>query len=295
MLDSSPVRPTKSGYLYVVALPIGNPLDISDRAKQILEQVDIVAAEDTRNLGLLAKQLCLKIKRTLSYHQHNERESAAGLIDSLLAGQNIAVVSDAGTPNISDPGFSLLKECFARGIAVCGIPGASALSLSLSINPLGGTDHYFGAFLPKVSSERQQKLQSLRQMANFCSKAVFFESPHRLVGSLQDIELALDNPTVFLCRELTKNFETLYLGKASELLARFCQEEIRGEIVLCIDLTAVQQEESLAPGDLRQQIRSLLKQGLSSKQIQKRLQANSGLTTKDLYQQIIEEKEAASS
>ncbi|MEC9281128.1 MAG: 16S rRNA (cytidine(1402)-2'-O)-methyltransferase [Bdellovibrionota bacterium] len=279
-----------TGRISVVALPIGNDLDISNRAKVILEEADVIAAEDTRILKNLGQKLCINMKQLISHHTHNETESLDGIKNLLANGKHIALVSDAGTPNISDPGFKLLRFCFENQIQITALPGASALTCSLSLNPIGGTDHYFGAFLPSKQSDRIKKLNGLKNMAGICSKAVFFESPHRLLDCLADIKSCLGNPMLFVSRELTKTYESFYFDRTDRLIKHFQEIAAKGEFVISIDLTEVNSEVELNEQQIRQRIKELLKLGLSSKDVQKQLLDQSKLGKKEVYALIQEEK-----
>ena len=279
-----------TGRISIVALPIGNDLDISNRAKLILEEADVIAAEDTRILKNLGQKLCINMKQLISHHAHNETESLDGIKDLLASGKHIALVSDAGTPNVSDPGFKLLRFCFENQVEITALPGASALTCSLSLNPIGGTDHYFGAFLPNKQSERLKKLNSLKAMTGICSKAVFFESPHRLIESLKDINASLGNPILFISRELTKTYESFYFDRAEILVKHFQENSPKGEFVISIDLSELSSQVELSEDQIRKQIKEQLLAGSSSKDIQKKLLDQSKLSKKEIYALIQEEK-----
>ena len=167
---------SSNGILYVVALPIGNPEDITLRAQRILSKVDVVAAEDTRTFQLFASQLDIATTKVVAYHEHNEHASSEGLIKLLEDGMKIALVSDAGTPNISDPGRLLVSRALKANITVTAIPGPSALALALSLCPIGGNSHFFGAF-PPVKTKGRREL--FKQIQGVSERLVFFEAPHR--------------------------------------------------------------------------------------------------------------------
>jgi len=219
--------------LYVVATPIGNLSDISERAKQVLAQVDLVAAEDTRHSGRLLSALGLK-KNMLALHDHNERQQAVVVVDKLKAGLSVALISDAGTPLISDPGYHLIKLAHQSEITVSPIPGASALMAALSVSGLPTDRFCFEGFLPARGSSRQKRLQAL---ATESSTLILFESCHRIVVSLQDM-LAIFGAErlVMMGRELTKTFETVRRAPLAELLAWVEADPMqqKGEFVLIV-------------------------------------------------------------
>jgi len=221
------------GRLYVVATPIGNLADFSARARATLDACSLVAAEDTRRTGKLLNAFGLS-KPMLSLHEHNEGQRVAELIDKMRGGANIALVSDAGTPGINDPGFDLVRACAATGIEVVAIPGPCALIAALSIAALPTDRFCFEGFLPARGAARRSRLDSL---ALETRTLVFYESPHRVREALEDCAQIFggERPAA-VARELTKVHETLYRGALSELAARAAAEPafVRGEIVLVI-------------------------------------------------------------
>lgn len=274
--------------LYIVALPIGNYSDISERALKTLENVDCIAAEDTRNLRTLAQFFRINLKQVVAHHNHNEQASLPGIINLLEEGKSVALVSDAGTPNISDPGFRLAKTCIEKNIPVIPLPGASALTTLLSVCPIGGADHYFCAFLPNKESERIKKLESLAAIKDHCSRAVFFESPHRLRDCLKNISDTLGDIDCFVGRELTKQYESFYYSPASQMNERIPDSELKGEFVVCIDLKGISTGPNAVSID--DEIKKLLDQGKRTKEIQKALQKKTELSSKELYDKIEEIK-----
>jgi 16S rRNA (cytidine1402-2'-O)-methyltransferase len=281
----------QSPSLYIVALPIGNHSDISDRAKEVLESVDLVAAEDTRNLRSLAQSICINVKQIIAHHNHNEQESLSGILKLIKKeGKSIALVSDAGTPVISDPGYRLVKACMEENIPVVPIPGASAVTASLSVNPIGGNDHMFIGFLPSKSTDRIKKLESLRSVFSVCSKVLFFESPHRIKECIKDIENSLGNPKLFIAREITKKYESFYYDTCDALLKNIPESEWKGEYVVCIESESISQAEPEI--NLDQEIKELLEKGMKAKAVQKELAKKSKLSAKELYQRIVEIKDS---
>ncbi len=219
--------------LYIVPTPIGNLADITQRALEVLAQVDIIAAEDTRHTGKLLAHFNIQTK-TFPLHDHNEQQKAQVLVDKLLSGQSIALVSDAGTPLISDPGYHLVNQCRQAGVKVVPLPGACAVITALSASGLPSDCFSFEGFLPAKSKGRKDKFLEIAKVARTC---IFYESPHRIDESLQDM-LAILGPDrqVVLARELTKTFETIQGLPLGELIEWINQDDNRkrGEMVLLV-------------------------------------------------------------
>lgn len=224
--------PIVANGLYLVATPLGNLSDITIRALETLAGADIIACEDTRVSRVLLQRYTIK-NRTVSYHEHNSNEVGPKLIEALKAGKSVALISDAGTPLISDPGFKLVKEAHANGIKVVPIPGPSACLSALIASGLP-TDHFlFAGFLPTKRTARQSKLQ---EFSSLNATLIFYESPHRVVDCLADmISVFGGNRPAALARELTKKFETVDVQPLTDLLTTYQNvEKIRGEIVLLV-------------------------------------------------------------
>jgi 16S rRNA (cytidine1402-2'-O)-methyltransferase len=222
-----------AGELYVVATPIGNREDLTQRARTVLAAVDLVAAEDTRHTGALLDSLGIA-RPLLSLHEHNERERVANLIERLEGGASVAIVSDAGTPLVSDPGFELVRTAIAHGIRVVPVPGPSALVAALCVSGLPPDRFVFEGFLPARKAERGSRLEALREEAR---TLVFYEAPHRLAAMLADLARACgDDRPACVARELTKTYETIYRGSLGELAARAASDPhmCRGEIVVVV-------------------------------------------------------------
>jgi 16S rRNA (cytidine1402-2'-O)-methyltransferase len=221
----------KPGTLYVVATPIGNLEDITYRAVRILKEADLIACEDTRHTAKLLHHYAID-KPTVSYHEHNEVARAEELVAKLSAGLNVAQVSDAGMPGISDPGYRVIKLAIERGIQVVPIPGASALVLALAASGLPTDSFQFLGFLPARSGERRTLLESVRDAQQ---TTVVYEAPHRIAETMKDIvELLGAERPVVLARELTKVHEEFIRGTAAEVLQRVQQHELKGEMTLLI-------------------------------------------------------------
>ncbi len=225
---------TKTGVLYVVATPIGNRADMSARAREVLAGVSVVAAEDTRHSALLLRELGLE-RPLVSLHEHNERARAAELVGRLRAGESVALISDAGTPLISDPGFLLLRAALEAGIDVSPIPGPSAVVAALSAAGLPCERFSFEGFLPARAIARRRRLEELAAESR---TLVFYEAPHRIAACLADLAGACGaERRACVARELTKQFETFYRGSLGELAERARSDEnmARGEAVIVVE------------------------------------------------------------
>jgi 16S rRNA (cytidine1402-2'-O)-methyltransferase len=216
--------------LYVVATPIGNLSDVTLRALEVLRAVDVVAAEDTRHSGLLLKHFGIK-KPFVSYHEHNEAARTEELIDRLAAGENVALITDAGTPGLSDPGLRLIRECIKRELPFTVVPGPSAILIALLGSGFSTDTFSFHGFLPVKSGQREREL---RAAAERTETAIFFESPYRLLKTLAACSELMPQRQLCVARELTKKFEEFRRGKAAELLAHYQARPPKGEIVLVI-------------------------------------------------------------
>src|SRR5205807_6917381 len=220
-----------AGTLYTVATPIGNLEDITQRALRVLREVEVIACEDTRRTRVLLNHFGIKT-RTISYHEYNERERAAGLAELLEEGKSIAIVSDAGTPLISDPGFRIVNTAIEGGIIVVPIPGATAFVAALVASGLAADQFFFAGFLPARANARRAKLEALRVIS---ATLVLYEAPHRIAPTLKDAVDVLGNRDAAIARELTKVHEEIARGKLSELAQHFLQDvPARGEMVLII-------------------------------------------------------------
>lgn len=224
------------GTLYVVATPIGNLEDITFRAIEVLKNVDLIACEDTRRTKILFQRYQFS-KPVVSFHQHSRLQKIDYLLSILLQGKNVALVTDAGTPNIDDPGGILVEKAYLAGIKVVPIPGPSALTAFLSVCGFSASRFLFLGFLPK-----KKKRKSLLQNLYYVAKAidvdvlVLFESPFRILKTLEDLKKIFGNCEIAVGRELTKKFEEIYRGKISEAIAYYTKKKPKGEFVICLKI-----------------------------------------------------------
>lgn len=216
--------------LYIVSTPIGNLKDITLRAIETLKSVDLIAAEDTRHTKILCKEYDIQTPLT-SYFEHNKFQKGHKIIQEMLNGKTVALVTDAGTPGISDPGYRLINLAKGNDIPVTVIPGATALIAALSLSGYPSDRFRFEGFLPVKSAARRRKLETIKKEEG---PVIFYESPHRLLKALKDVEEVLGDPLVFVARELTKKFEEGLESKASELFKHFTQKKPKGEFVLIL-------------------------------------------------------------
>lgn len=283
-----------AGILYIVATPIGNLEDITHRALRVLSEVDLIACEDTRRTRTLLNRYGIKT-RTISYHEHNERARAAQLSAMLESGKDIALVSDAGTPLISDPGFRLVSAAHERGIRVASIPGPTALVAALVASGLAVDQFFFAGFLPPRLSARRARLEQLRMIPG---TLVFYEAPHRLAGTLKDVYEILGERDAVVVRELTKIHEEVARGRLSDLARRFAgRESARGEIVLLISGARAADESArrdVAP-TLAERVRALESEGLDAKAALKQAAREVGLRRSEAYRLLVAERSGRNS
>lgn len=269
--------------LYIVATPLGNLEDISARAKSVLAEVDLIAAEDTRRTQHLLSPLGIRTK-TIAYHAFNEHGRTQGLLDQLIAGKSIALVSDAGTPLISDPGYLLVKAARDRGIQVVPIPGPCALITALCVSGLPTDRFYFEGFLPAKSSQRCSVLESLAHQA--CT-LVFYESPHRILESLKDLLKVFGPRDAVIGRELTKQFETILAAPLPELIERVSSDlnQQKGEFVVMV--AGLQEKSETALVQVDSILKTLLAE-LPVKQAASLTAQITGLSKNELYKKALD-------
>ncbi len=280
----------RTGTLYLCATPIGNLGDITLRVLDTLQAVDLIAAEDTRNTRKLLNHYEIK-KPLTSYHEHNKYEKAEELIGKLRSGLSIAVVTDAGTPAISDPGEVLAARCMEEGIPVTSLPGACALITALTLSGKSARRFCFEGFLPTDKKERRRILEVL---ASEERTIILYEAPHRLKATLKELQEALGDRELTLCRELTKKFEEALPTTLADALALYEETEPRGEYVLVLagadpEKRRQEAEETWRERPLAEHMAFYEQQGLSRKEAMKKVAQDRGLSKREVYAQLLEE------
>lgn len=270
-----------TGALFVVATPIGNLEDVTLRALRVLKEAGLIAAEDTRHTKKLLTHFGIETPLT-SYHEHNEKEKAERIVEKLIEGMDVALVSDAGTPGISDPGYRLVKLAIERGVKVVPVPGASAIVSLVSVSGLPTDEFTFMGFLPAKEGEAKRVLSGLKGKAQTW---VFYESPRRLRRSLELILEVLGDVQAVIGRELTKLHEEITRGSAAELLSGL-PEEIKGEITLIL-----RTEEEKQSFDFRRRIEELLSSGAKLNDAVKAVAADTNLPRSEVYKEALAIKE----
>jgi 16S rRNA (cytidine1402-2'-O)-methyltransferase len=276
-----------SGTLYLVATPIGNLADITHRALQVLKDADLIACEDTRHTHKLLQHYAITTK-TISYHEHNEQQRAAHLIDLLKQGRDVAVVSDAGTPSISDPGFRLVRAAIESDVPVVPVPGPSALISALIAAGLPTDEFFFAGFLPSRSNARRAKLNELRSIPG---TLIFYEAPHRLAMTLTDAYEILGEREAVVARELTKLHEEIRRGRLSELSSHYADEENRrGEIVVLIDHNVIDEPARENAATVSSLVEQFEQDGLDHRAALKKAARELGLSRAEAYRKLISER-----
>lgn len=278
------------GTLYLVATPIGNLADITHRALQVLKDVELIACEDTRHTHKLLNHYGINTK-TISYHEHNEQQRAAELIDRLKQGSDVAVVSDAGTPSISDPGFRLVRAAIENEIAVVPVPGPSALIAALIAAGLPTDEFFFAGFLPARASARRARLNELRSVPG---TLIFYEAPHRLAETLKDAYEILGEREAVVARELTKLHEEIRRGRLSELSADYAEKtDVRGEIVVLIDRNVLGDAPTRAVS-ISSLVERFEQEGLDHRAALKKAARELGLSRAEAYRKLLSERSVGS-
>ena len=267
--------------LYVVATPIGNLEDMTFRAVRILkDEVVWIACEDTRQTQKLLNHYSINTA-TVSYHEHNEMERAKELVGRLLQGSSGALVSDAGTPLVSDPGYRLVRAAVEAGVAVVALPGASASLTALAASGLPTDQFHFGGFLPVKSGQRLQCLQAMKQET---ATTIFYEAPHRILDALLDIQTALGSRPVVIAREITKIHEEYLRGTAAELRAQLASRDaVRGEFTILIGKGNKQEVDSTPLDDA---VETCIRGGLSRMEAMKLVAKQRGLSKREVYRTL---------
>ncbi len=277
-----------AGILYLCATPIGNLGDMTPRTVETLRAVDLIAAEDTRNSIKLLNHFEIKTSMT-SYHEYNKIEKADYLVEQLLQGKNVALITDAGTPAISDPGEVLVQKCMQSGITVTSLPGPAACITALTLSGLATGRFCFEGFLPADKKEKAGILQELREESR---TIILYEAPHRLKRTLKELYDSVGNRRVTLCRELTKKFETILPATLEEVLAYYETEEPRGEYVIVMEGKSRQEKreaekESWQAMPIEEHMAFYEKEGMDKKNAMKQVAKDRGVTKREIYQYLL--------
>ncbi|WP_281724552.1 16S rRNA (cytidine(1402)-2'-O)-methyltransferase [Lachnoclostridium phocaeense] len=280
-----------AGTLYLCATPIGNLEDMTFRAVRTLKEADLIAAEDTRNSIKLLNHFEIRTPMT-SYHEYNKIEKGRKLTDLLLEGKNIALITDAGTPGISDPGEELVKMCHEAGVTVTAVPGAAACVTALTISGLPTRRFAFEAFLPSDKKERRDVLEELKDETR---TIVLYEAPHRLVKTLEELRETLGDRQVSVCRELTKKHETVYRSTLGEACTYYQSHEPRGECVLVIQAKSReelrrQSQRKWEEMSLEEHMAYYTDQGVDRKEAMKKVAKDRGVSKREVYQALLREE-----
>lgn len=279
-----------AGKLYLCATPIGNLGDMSPRILETLQMVDVIAAEDTRNSIKLLNHFEISTPMT-SYHEYNKYDKADQLIASMQAGKNIALITDAGTPAISDPGEVLVQKCQEANITVTSLPGPCACITALTLSGLNTRRFCFEGFLPADKKEKADILEDLKSESR---TIILYEAPHHLVRTLNELYNTLGERKITLCRELTKKFETIFPTTLEEALTFYEKEEPRGEYVIVIEGKSLQtqkkeQQESYEQMPIEEHMKVYEAQGVSHKEAMKLVAKDRGISKRDVYQYLLEQ------
>ena len=277
-----------AGILYLCATPIGNLQDMTPRVVETLKEVDLIAAEDTRNSIKLLNHFEIKTPMT-SYHEYNKVEKALYLVEQLQMGKNIALITDAGTPAISDPGEVLVRECQKANITVTSLPGACALITALTLSGLNTRRFCMEGFLP---SDKKEKKDILEELKSESRTMILYEAPHRLEKTLAELYEVLGDREIALCRELTKKFETVFKTTLKDAIAYYEENEPRGEYVLVIEGKSREEKKQEMIDEwekmsIEEHVVFYEKQGIEHKEAMKRVAKDRGVSKRDIYQYLI--------
>ncbi len=277
-----------AGTLYLCATPIGNLGDMTPRVIDTLREVDVIAAEDTRNSIKLLNHFEIKTSMT-SYHEYNKMEKADYLVEQMMQGKNIALITDAGTPAISDPGEVLVQKCQKAGITVTSLPGAAACITALTLSGLSTRRFCFEGFLPADKKEKAAILKDLKEESR---TMILYEAPHHLVRTLTELYETVGNRKITLCRELTKKFETILPTTLEEALALYEEEEPRGEYVLVIEGKSHQEKKEEEQKQwqalsIEEHMAYYEKEGMDQKSAMKQVAKDRGVSKRDIYQYLL--------
>ena len=276
------------GKLYLCATPIGNLEDMTLRVLRTLKEVDLIAAEDTRNSIKLLNHFEIKTPMT-SYHEYNKIEKAHYLISQMQEGKNVALITDAGTPGISDPGEELVRLCYEAGVEVTSLPGACACVTALTLSGLPTRRFCFEAFLPSDKKEKQAILEELKEETR---TIILYEAPHRLVRTLEELLDSLGDRRATICRELTKKHETAFTTTLAQALAHYQQEAPKGECVIVLEgksreKMAAETREQWEKMSVEEHMEYYLSQGVDKKEAMKKVAKDRGISKRDVYQALL--------
>ena len=276
------------GKLYLCATPIGNLEDMTFRAVRILGEVDLIAAEDTRNSIKLLNHFNIQ-KPMTSYHEFNKYDKAKQLVEMMKEGKNIAIITDAGTPGISDPGEEVVRQCFEAGIQVTSLPGPAACITALTMSGQKTRRFCFEAFLPK---DKKEKVAVLEELKNETRTIIIYEAPHRLARTLKELRETLGNRQLTLCRELTKKYEEADKTTIDQAIEKYNEKEPRGEYVLVIEGKSQEeiQEENKQKWEsmtIEEHMEYYISQGNDKKSAMKLVAKDRGVSKRDIYNQLI--------
>ena len=277
-----------TGTLYLCATPIGNLEDITMRVLRTLKEVDLIAAEDTRNSIKLLNHFEIKTKMT-SYHEYNKVDKAIYLVEKMKEGMNVALITDAGTPGISDPGEELVRQCYAAGVPVTSLPGACACITALTLSGQATRRFAFEAFLPFDKKERSPILESLKQETR---TMIIYEAPHRLRRTLKELREVLGNRNLTVCKELTKRYENAMQGSMDEIIAYYEENEPRGEYVLVIAGKTVEEireeeQKTWETMTIEEHMTFYEKQNIDRKAAMKMVAKDRGISKREVYQALL--------
>lgn len=272
----------EKGILYICPTPIGNLEDMTLRTIRILREVDLIAAEDTRHSIRLLNHFDIK-KPLTSYHEHNIREKGVELIEKLNSGQNIALVSDAGMPGISDPGQELIRQAIEEDIEVIALPGATASITALVISGLSTDKFIFEGFL---SSKKRERIKELEIIKEYRKTTIVYESPHRLMNLLEDMVNILEDRKISISRELTKKYEETFRGTAANALEKFKESGVKGEFVIVIE--GNHEEKIIEEIDIEELLKRYIEEGMTKKEAVKRVSEETGVAKNLVYKMSID-------
>lgn len=280
-----------AGTLYLCATPIGNLEDITFRVLRTLKEADLIAAEDTRHSIKLLNHFEIKTPMT-SYHEYNKVEKAAYLVSQMAQGLNVALITDAGTPGISDPGEELVRQCYEAGIEVTSLPGPAACITALTMSGLSTRRFCFEAFLPSEKGDKKERARILEELKRETRTIIVYEAPHHLVKTLKDLYQALGNRRITVCRELTKKHETAFRTTFEQALSAYEEEEPRGECVIVIEGISVREleEEKIRSWEemsLEDHLEYYMKGGMDKKEAMKAVAKDRGVSRREIYQQTL--------